>query len=280
MSNSNTRRRNLLAGSALFALSMAAVATPAHAIVPNETTNSEEIVDNDDVFRGVGQFFRADGFVCTGTLINPRTVLFAAHCVNDRPETDYNADNIPAAFSFNVNALPGFQNWFANNFASNPDLAVFNISRILYDPRSLQDAAGLGFIEADIALAALDTPAAGIPTWALLFSTLPAPDSIDPVRGTGYHVNIVGYGATGNAIQGPIAGVDFRRRAAENLLGGFFSLDDQDNVLFGPGPETFPQNLYQLDFDSQDRSAFTDINVHRDDALPNEGTTAGGDSGG
>lgn len=280
MNTSNTRRRNLLAGTATLALSMAVLATPAMAIVPNETTDSEAIVDNDDEFRGVGQFFRADGFVCTGTLINPRTVLFAAHCVNDRPETDYNADNIPAAFSFNVNALPGFQNWFANNFASNPELAVFNISRIFYDQRSLQDAFGLGFIEADIALATLDTPAAGIPTWALLFSTLPAPSSIDPVRGTGYHVNIVGYGGTGNAAQGPVGGIDFRRRAAENLLGGFFSLDDQDNVLFGPGPDTFPQNLYQLDFDSQDRSFFTDINVHRDDALPNEGTTAGGDSGG
>jgi subtilase-type serine protease len=280
MSNSFSRRRALLAGSALFAMSMAAAATPAHAIVPNETTDSEAIVDNEDEFRGVGQFFRADGFVCTGTLINPRTVLFAAHCVNDRPETDYNADNIAAAFSFNVDALPGFQNWFANNFASNPDLAVFNISRIFYDPRSLEDAFGLGFIQADIALATLDTPAAGIPTWALLFSTLPAPDSIDPVRGTGYHVNIVGYGGTGNAAQGPVDGVDFRRRAAENLLGGFFSLDDQDNVLFGPGPDTFPNNLYQLDFDSQDRDPVFDINVHRDDALPNEGTTAGGDSGG
>jgi hypothetical protein len=273
-------RRQLLAGTAFAALSMAAIAAPAHAVVPNETTNSEEIVDNQDVFRGVGMFFRADGSVCTGTLINPRTVLFAAHCVNDRPETDYNADNIPAAFSFNVDALPGFQNWFANNFRSNPDLAVFNISRLFYDPRSLQDAGGLGFIEADIALAALDTPAAGIPTWALLFSTLPAPDSIDPVLGTGYHVNLVGYGATGNAAQGPVEGIDFRRRAAENMLGGFFSLDDQDNVLFGPGPEVFPQNLYQFDFDSQDRVPFRDINVHRDDALPNEGTTAGGDSGG
>jgi len=280
MKLANASRRVLLTGSALLALSLATIAEPALAVVPNENTDSEEIVDEDDAFRGVGMFFRADGFVCTGTLINPRTVLFAAHCVNDRQPTDYNPDNIPAAFSFNVDALPGFQNWFANNFASNPDLAVFNINRIFFDQRSLQDALGLGFIEADIALASLDTPAAGIPTWAVLFSTLPAPDAIDPVTGTGYHVNITGYGGTGNAFEGAVEGVDFRRRAAENMLGGLFSLDDRDNVIFGPGPDSFPQNLYQLDFDSQDRSATFDFNVYRDDALPNEGTTAGGDSGG
>jgi uncharacterized protein with beta-barrel porin domain len=280
MKISQTRRRGLLAGSATLALAAAAAAVPANAVVPNETTTSEEIVDNNDEYRGVGMFYRADGFVCTGTLINPRTVLFAAHCVNDRPETDYNADNVPAAFSFNVNALPGFQNWFANNFASNPELAVFNINRIFYDQRSLQNPAAFGFIEADIALASLDTPAAGIPTWALLFSTLPTPDAIDPVNGTGYHVNIVGYGATGNAAQGPIEGIDFRRRAAENLLGVFASLDDTDAVLFGPAPPSVPQNLYQLDFDSQARDFFQDINIFRDDALPNEGVTAGGDSGG
>jgi hypothetical protein len=224
-------------------------------------------------------FFRADGFVCTGTLINPRTVLFAAHCVNDVPATDFNADNIPAAFSFNVNALPGFQNWIANNFASNPSLAVFNISRIFYDPRSLQNPQAASFIEADIALASLDTPAAGIPTWALLFTTLPAPNRIDPVTGTGYHVNIVGYGATGNAAQGAVGGIDFRRRAAENMLGGFISLNDRNAVLFGSGTG-LPQNLYHLDFDSQNRVPVFDINVHRDNALPNEGITAGGDSGG
>ncbi len=280
MKKTFTPRRHLLAGTAFAALSIAATATPALAVVPNENTNSEEIVDTEDKYRGVGMFFRADGFVCTGTLINPRTVIFAAHCVNDRPETDYNVDNVPAAFSFNVDALPGFQNWFANNFASNPDLAVFNINRIFYDQRSLQNPQALGCIEADIALASLDPPAVGIPTWALLFSTLPAPEAIDPVRGTGYHVDIVGYGATGNAAQGGVLGVDFRRRAAENMLGAFASLDDTDAVLFGPSEPFLPQNLYQLDFDSQERNFFQDINLFRDDALPNEGTTAGGDSGG
>lgn len=280
MSISNIRRRSLLAGSAVLSMSIAAVAAPALAVVPNETTNADEIVDTQDAFRGVGVFFRADGGVCTGTLINPRTVIFAAHCVNDLPEEAYHVDAIPAAFAFDVNALPGLQNWFFNNFRSNPNLAVFNISRIFYDPRSLQDAAGAGFLEADIALAALDTPAAGIPTWALLFTTLPAPAGSDPVRGTGYHVDIVGYGTTGNATQGAVDGLDFRRRAAENLLGGFLSIDDRNNVIFGPDDPFLPQNLYHLDFDSQDRAPVRDINIHRDDALPNEGITAPGDSGG
>ena len=61
-----------------IALSSVALSTPAHAIVPNDNYTPDEIVDTDEEFAGVGQFYRNDGFVCTGTLINPRTVLFAA----------------------------------------------------------------------------------------------------------------------------------------------------------------------------------------------------------
>ncbi|QIQ86842.1 autotransporter domain-containing protein [Erythrobacter sp.] len=287
---SDFRLPGLLAGSATLALAAAGIAAPAQAqnaptapdvmVVPNETTDSEQIVDNEGEFDGVGMLFRADGSVCTGSLINPRTVLFAAHCVNNRAASDYGPNGVPAAWSFNVDALPGFQDWFSNAFASNPDLAVFNVSQIQYDPRSLENPAAGGFIEADIALATLDTPAANIPTWAVLFSPLPDPGEIDPVTGTGYFVDIVGYGGTGTAATGASLGIDFRRRAAENILGGFFSLDDRNAILFGPGPESLSQNLYFTDFDSQDRSPFVDINITRDDARPNEGTTAGGDSGG
>ena len=238
---------------------------------------------------GVGQFYRADGFVCTGTLINPRTVIFAAHCVNDLTPDSYGAatGGIPAAFSFKADAVGGLIDWINAGYNSVPDSYVYNVNQIIYNPESIERPEDLGFLQGDVAMASLDTPAANVPTWALLFSALPAPGSIDSVDGTGYHVRVNGYGVTGYG-NGPIAGgVDFRRRAAENMIGILGSLSDRGNALFGtllgfPGypDDTYQQNLYQLDFDDPTRENPLDFNIFRDDARDPEGTTAGGDSGG
>lgn len=249
--------------------------------------------DPEDV-NGIGQMFVDAGGgsigTCTGSLINPRAVIFAAHCVNTRAQDAYGTANggTPIAFGFNGNNLPGLREWFlptlngapnAEQFRTSVENLVFNVEQVRYHQDSLLNPGALGFLEADVALAVLDTPATNIPTWALLFSALPAPAAISEEAGTGYHVKITGYGRTGNAQLGAINAVDWRRRVAENYIGILGSFDDRDDFLFG-SPSGRPQNLYHLDFDDPLRQNPYDFNLFKDNALPNEGTTAGGDSGG
>lgn len=269
-------RTALLASAAVAALS---IAPAAQAVVPTDDKSPTDIIDGSDV-NGVGIMYRADGFVCTGTLINPRTVIFAAHCVNDRTSADYSTVNggVPVAFAFQNDARPGLINWLSNGFQTNTALSVYNVNNIAYHPDSL-DPPALSFLYGDVAMATLDTPASDVPTWTMLFSALPAPSSISETTGTGYHVTMTGYGRSGSGSTGSSYGIDFRRKTAENFLGMLGSLDDVDTFLFG-APGGYTQNLYHTDFDDPTRENPFDFNLFKDDALPNEGSTAGGDSGG
>ena len=258
------------------------------------------ITDRDPVnITGVGQMVvdQLNGFIglCTGSLINPRTVIFAAHCVNSRAAGAYgqNSGGQPIGFGFGSNnnvsgasAFGGYLNGVAGGpkWATNTARYMYDSNYVSYNPLSTE-ANAAGFLYGDIAVASLDTPAANVPTWAVLFSQLPAVPIT--ANGTGYHVAIDGYGNNGTATTGSTGGIDFRRRIAENTLGALASLGDFEQFLFGPGGTsntTNPQNLYWIDFDDPLRgtagaSAF-DFNAWRDNAQPNEGTTASGDSGG
>ncbi|MCZ8324559.1 MAG: autotransporter domain-containing protein [Sphingomonadaceae bacterium] len=254
---------------------------------------------------GIGQMFINNGNgtigLCTGTLINPRTVLFAAHCVNSRASTAYGAGSggTPIAFGFETNTRANaagqpdeLLNWFNGGSTgpgqnrTNVAQALYNVNQVVYNDFSLEPAAR-SFLYGDVALATLDTPAANVPTWSLLFSPLPNPGTIG-ASGTGYNVGIVGYGNNGTGITGA-AGIDFRRRAAENMIGALTDLQTFEQFLFGGAPNGLTQNLYFIDFDDPRRgispaSPF-DFNAFRDnarfkDGFPTEGITSSGDSGG
>lgn len=286
----------LRTSTALLGLSLAALAmAPAGAVVTNNAYTPTQAIDTGNTTFGVGQMVidQQNGYIglCTATLINPRTVIFAAHCVNENADGDGFKDpatygskfgGTPIGFFFNVNnnvsGNSAIGHWLNGVSGGAKDLTrtaeyAYNSNYVTYHPNSIALGVGNNFYEGDIAIAALDTPATNIPSWTLLFSPLTSPT----------HATITGYGKNGTGTVGSANNIDYRRRVAENMISMLGSLDDIDTVLFG-APDGLPQNLYFSDFNDPNYGTANanryDFNIFHDAALAKEGITASGDSGG
>ncbi|MEM6828422.1 MAG: autotransporter domain-containing protein, partial [Pseudomonadota bacterium] len=281
----------------------AAPLPPTPEIIARDDIGIDGAVDVNNTLPSVVQTFVTDNinggtfFNCSGTIINPRTILSAAHCFNSRPSEAYG--DAEAAFSIlvatGVDTSPRVFGTIFDGLSYSEGGAARSTDVVIHASANQENGA-LPFPWADVALIALDEPILDAPSMPVLLSPLTELQRVVQA----------GYGVNGTGTEGAVdTGSPFLRRFGENDLGASASLADfidagfpdfapsaislgfESQVYYWTdfdNPDRTPEQIAGCDFDGTgitcaDDAAIFAIDWFDGDALPLEVGTAPGDSG-
>ena len=233
-------------------------------IIVRDDVGIDGAVDTENEWPSVVHMFRQNNvsggvfFNCTGTVINPRTILTAAHCLYQGSTTSSEAYGLPETgapqailIASGVDSSDRLFNGIFDGLSYSEGGTATSTDVIIHPSANVDTEGNLLFPWADVALIAVDEPITDVPALPILLSPL----------GELTHVVALGYGTNGTGLEGAVnTGSPFLRRVGENMLGLIGTQADFiDQVFpgFAPSLGTINQNtqtLYWFDFDNPDRT--------------------------